>query len=243
MGRRTNRRLEMVLPVRIWGLDAAGKPFAQLTQTLDVNRTGARLGGVRSSIALGDVIGIQYKQQKARCKVAWVGPAGTPKRDQIAVECLEKDRIPWAAEIPDDRTVDEFDHRRARKQEARWHQRVTCHGGAEVRAPGQQGMSWAVLTDLSIRGCYLQTNTPLPAGAHPQLTIRAEGIEVLAHAVVRTSNRTLGMGLEFVDLTAAAKQRLQELIQKLLGASGGQREPGSRRSEKGTARDQREWRD
>ncbi len=220
MGRRTKNRIEMALPVRIFGLDSAGKPFAQSTQTLDVNRSGARLGGVRGTVARGDVIGLQYKQQKARCKVVWVGHAGSPKQDQIAVECLEKDRVPWAPELPDDRAVDEFDHRRVKKQEARWHQRVTCHGGAEVRAPGEPGMSWAVLTDLSLRGCYVQTNTPLAVGARPHLTIRAEGVELLTHAVVRTSNHTLGMGLEFVDLTPANKVRLQNVIQKLLGASG-----------------------
>jgi hypothetical protein len=219
MGRRTKNRIEMTLPVRIFGLDSAGKPFAQSTQTLDVNRSGARLGGVRGAVALGDVIGLQYKQQKARCKVVWVGHAGSPKQDQIAVECLEKDRVPWALELPEDRAVDEFDHRRAKKQEARWHQRVTCHGGAEVRAPGEQGMTWAVLTDLSMRGCYLQTNTPLPVGTEPHLTIRAESHEFLTKAVVRTSNRTLGMGLEFVDLTPPNKVRLQHVIQKLLGAS------------------------
>lgn len=243
MGRRTKRRIEMVLPVRIWGLDSAGKPFAQAAQTLDVNRTGARVGGVRGSIALGDVIGIQYKQQKARCKVVWLGHPGTPKQDQIAVECLEKDRIPWAPELPDDRAVDEFDHRRVKKQEARWHQRVTCHGGAEVRVPGGQAMSWAVLTDLSLRGCYLQTNTPLPVGARPHLAIRADDIEILTHAVVRTSNRTLGMGLEFMDVTPANKQRLQNLIQRLLGASGPAAEGSTRRPDRGKERHLRDWRD
>jgi len=219
MGRRKKNRIEMALPVRIFGLDSAGKPFAQATQTLDVNRNGARLCGVRGSVALGDVIGLQYKQQKARCKVVWVGHAGSPKQDQISVECLEKDRIPWAAELPDDRAVDGFDVRQVKKQEARWHQRVTCRGGAEVRVPGEPVMSWAVLTDLSLRGCYLQTNTPLPVGARPHLTIRAEDLEVLTHAVVRTSNRTLGMGLEFVDLTPANKVRLEHVIQNLQGAS------------------------
>lgn len=243
MGRRTKRRIEMVLPVRIWGLDSAGKPFAQATQTLDVNSTGARMGGVHSSLALGDVIGIQYKQQKARGKVVWLGAPGTPKQNQIAIECLEKGRIPWAPEIPDDRAADDFDHRQARKQELRWHQRVACHGGAEVRVPGQQGMSWAVLTDLSLRGCYLHTNSPLATGAHPQLTIKAENVEIVAEAVVRTSNRTLGMGLEFVDLAPHAKQRLQELIQKLLGASGAPAREGPHRAEKATARDLREWKD
>jgi hypothetical protein len=241
MGRRTKSRIEMALPVRIFGLDSAGKPFAQSTQTLDVSRSGARLGGVRGTVALGDVIGLQYKQQKARCKVIWVGRAGSPKQDQIAVECLEKDRIPWAPELPDDRAVDQFDHRQVRKQEARWHQRVTCHGGAEVRVPGEQGMSWAVLTDLSLRGCYLQTNTPLPVGTRPHLTIRAENVEVLTQSVVRTSNRTLGMGLEFVDLTPANKVRLENVIQKLLGASKPVAE--ERRPDRHKERHMRDWQD
>jgi hypothetical protein len=229
MGRRTKRRIEMVLPVRIWGLDAAGKPFAQPAQTLDVCGTGARVGGVRSTVALGDVIGMQYKQQKARCKVVWMGQPGTPKQDQIALEYLEKDRNPFALEIPDEPAVDEFDHRRVKKPEARWHQRVSCHGGAEVRGPGAKTGTWALLTDLSLRGCYLQTNAPLPVGTRAQLTIRAEDMHIPAHAVVRTSNRTLGMGLEFVDLTPANKQHLQELIDKLIKASGGAAEENKRR--------------
>jgi hypothetical protein len=241
LGRRTKNRIELALPVRIFGLDSAGKPFAQSTQTLDVNRSGARLGGVRGSVARGDVIGLQYKQQKARCKVVWVGAAGTPKQGQIAVECLEKDRIPWAPELPEDRTVDGFDHQKSKRQELRWHQRVTCHGGAEVRAAGQQGMTWAVLTDLSLRGCYLQTSTPLPVGAQPHLTIRAEDVELLTHAVVRTSNRTLGMGLEFVELTPVNKTRLENVIRKLLGASG--RGPEEHPADHRKERHMRDWQD
>lgn len=86
MGRRSKNRIEICLPVRIWGMDAAGKPFTHFVHTNDINRNGARLAGVPSLLALGDVIGLQYKQLKARCKVVWMGRPGTAKQDQIAIE-------------------------------------------------------------------------------------------------------------------------------------------------------------
>lgn len=100
MGRRTKNRIELVLPVRIWGMDSAGKPFSQFAHTIDVSHEGERLAGVRCLLGLDDVIGLQYKQLKVRCKVVWVGHPGTAKHDQVAFEYLEKEKNIWALEVP-----------------------------------------------------------------------------------------------------------------------------------------------
>ena len=44
-GNRRQKRIKMVLPVRISGKDSANKPINELAHTLDITPNGARLGG------------------------------------------------------------------------------------------------------------------------------------------------------------------------------------------------------
>src|ERR1041385_1420665 len=108
MGLRKKPRVKMVVPVRIWGTDSAGNPFDILAYTLNVSATGARLGGVKVPLGVGDAVTIQYKQQRARFKTAWLGQPGTPTQDQIGVALLEQDRQIWT-ELNDPSTyLDDF---------------------------------------------------------------------------------------------------------------------------------------
>ena len=108
MGLRKKPRVKMVVPVRIWGTDSAGNPFNILAYTLNVSTTGARLGGVKVPLGVGDAVTIQYKQQRALFKTAWLGQPGTPTQDQIGVALLEQDRQIWT-ELNDSRTyLDDF---------------------------------------------------------------------------------------------------------------------------------------
>ena len=53
------RRLERskaVLPVRISGNDISGEPYSELVHTLDVSRTGVRLGAVRRQLEVGSLV-------------------------------------------------------------------------------------------------------------------------------------------------------------------------------------------
>lgn len=96
MGERKKPRVKMVAPVRIWGMDSAGKPFNVLGYTLNVSSTGARLGGVKVPLGVGDAITIQYKQKRALFKVVWLGRPGAQTHEQIGVTLLEQDRQIWA---------------------------------------------------------------------------------------------------------------------------------------------------
>ncbi|MGH9523655.1 MAG: GAF domain-containing protein [Terriglobales bacterium] len=86
----------MVAPIRVWGNDSTGKVFNVLAHTLDVSSSGARIGGIRVSLGVGDAVTIQYKQQKALYKVAWVGRPGDKTQDQLGVALLEPERQIWA---------------------------------------------------------------------------------------------------------------------------------------------------
>lgn len=112
MGDRKRPRTKMVLPVRMWGMDSAGKPFNVLAYTLDISSTGARLGGVRVPLSVGEAVTLQYKQQRALFKVAWVGRPGEKTHEQVGIYTLEADKHVWL-EIPEPtRFVDEFERKR-----------------------------------------------------------------------------------------------------------------------------------
>ena len=57
MDRRKERRLNLELPVRIWGVDRMSRPFAEIVRARNVSTRGAVLIGVRSKIQTGEAAG------------------------------------------------------------------------------------------------------------------------------------------------------------------------------------------
>jgi hypothetical protein len=66
IGKRRQKRMKMVLPVRVWARDAANKPVLELAHTLDITPNGARLGAIRHELKAGDKLMLQYHQRKNR---------------------------------------------------------------------------------------------------------------------------------------------------------------------------------
>ncbi len=97
----------MVLPVRISGTDAAGKSFNLLAYTLDISTGGARVGGITVQPAAGATVNVQYKQQRARFRVAWVGQPSTGKAEQIGIEYLPDEKYIWI-DLPSEDFLDEY---------------------------------------------------------------------------------------------------------------------------------------
>ncbi len=99
--KRHRKRIKMVLPIRVWGTDANGKPFVCLSHTLDVTPHGVRIGGFSAVVSPGERIGITRGMQKAHFRVAWVGQRGSPTEDQIGVQLLELDKDVWGLKLPE----------------------------------------------------------------------------------------------------------------------------------------------
>jgi hypothetical protein len=76
-----------------------------------------------------------------------------------------------------------------------------------------QNAGWGICTDLSRTGCYIETAYPLPQDARLEITLRLEGREVQATAVVRTSKPNWGMGLQFLKLSDEDRAFLTELVE------------------------------
>ena len=84
------------LVARVFGMDAEGRPFSRKAHILDISDRGARLSGLDAKLLVGDVIGVQLGDRKARCRVIWfTGPAPPI---EVGVEIVAGQPCPWDRE-------------------------------------------------------------------------------------------------------------------------------------------------
>jgi len=217
MGKRNTDRLKLVLPVRLWGVDTTGKPFHQMAHTLNVNHSGARLGGVRVLMPVDEIVGVQYKHKKARFKVVWLGRPGTKSEEQIGITRIQGEQEIWPLELPTVVIHDEYEAPPPKKSDLdkRDVRRYACSGGIEIRQRHAKGPGvWAALTDISLGGCFSQMASPFPKDANIDFTIRIGTVEIRGVGAIRSSLQGVGMGVDFLTLPAADRERLEYLIEK-----------------------------
>src|SRR5215469_8521492 len=208
MSRRREPRVERNFEVKVWGLDRHGKPFMQHARTLDITRLGARLIGI-DCVNVGETIGIQNGDQKARFKVVWMGRENTPKAGQIGVHCLEAEKaifsrppqdIPKPAFFQPAIPESGFEPPKAPRPVKldvsavrRKHPRYPCTGGVELRQQEGSPPAWGNVSDISLTGCYVGTPTTLPLGSMLIFHLRTHDLEIKGRAVVKTSHHAVGM--------------------------------------------------
>jgi hypothetical protein len=92
------QRAKAVLPVRISGNDISGKSYSELVHTLDVSRSGVRLGAVRRQLEVGSLVVLQYRQHKSEFRVVWTKPLGSGAEQQVGLEAdAQKDM--WGLDV------------------------------------------------------------------------------------------------------------------------------------------------
>jgi hypothetical protein len=85
---RPDPRLATDLSVRVWGMAASGQTFNQTIHARNISISGALLSGLEHALKVGDVIGVQYKDRKTRCKVVWVMDTNSPQKMQAGIEII-----------------------------------------------------------------------------------------------------------------------------------------------------------
>jgi hypothetical protein len=88
-------------------------------------------------------------------------------------------------------------------------------GGAEVQQQGVDSRIWARLTDISLSGCYLEIMSPLPVLTYVNLGLTLEEQRVQAKGQVMVSHPHFGMGIQFIELSAADQQMLESWLAAL----------------------------
>jgi hypothetical protein len=193
--------------MRVWGMGADGRAFSQHARAHNISGGGALLCQIEHDLRIGDTIGVQAGEKKARCKVVWATNTKSVQKIQVGVQLVSKLECPWIALLP---KID--DGPTVAPGRRRWNRHkieipITLH---EERTPIPIRVT---ATDVSGSGCYVETLSPFPIESRldAELWIGEERVTTLA--MVRTSDPRVGMGVEFVGLKTQDQRRFQEYLQ------------------------------
>ena len=214
MNQRPEPRLATDLIVRIWGMSADGRPFFQNVEARNISNAGALLCGLDHQLTAGDIVGVQLGDRKARFKVVWAISTQPLNKVQVGVQLVHGQVCPWKEELNAEQMKAEeppkptgFNKRKFVRHKLNFPIEVTDQrgGSAHMRTNA---------TDISGRGCYIETQLPLPFGTKLEVVFWMESEKITTPAVVRASDPGVGMGIEFTGLSEETQQRFQQLLEK-----------------------------
>jgi hypothetical protein len=200
-------RLSVDLPVRIWGMNAEGRPFSQSAHAYNISSEGALISGVESELKVGDVIGVQCGEKKTRCTVIWVMNTGAVKKNQVGVKLVAEQECPWKSYLPLDGATVTI----AASNRRHWH-RHKISLPLELRDERINAPLRINATDVSGNGCYVETMLPLPLGTVLRVDFWLDSEHINITALVRTCDPGVGNGIEFTGMPADTKKRMQDYL-------------------------------
>jgi len=188
---------------------ANGQTFNQQVQARNISISGALFSGLEHQLKVGDVVGVQYNNQKTRCKVIWVMDSGAIQKFQAGVQIVTGQDCPWKEQLTPDQITPQPEPNNRRK-----FARHRVSFPLEVRDERVQTPMRVNATDISGNGCYVETILPLAIGTTLRVDFWVDTEKISTSAVVRTSDPGVGMGIEFIGLTPDTKQRVQNHLDK-----------------------------
>ena len=195
--------------MRVFGMTAQGKPFVQKARTENISLNGALISGIDDALNVGDTIGVQLEQKKARFRVVRVS-SGLAGRYQIGLQMQDGQESPWTTVLPGHQAPSETV---ATKRRRRPRHRILIN--IELRDEHTRSPLRVTATDISGNGCYVESMRPFAAGTNLKAQLLM-GIErLMTSAVVRTCDQGLGMGIEFMTLTTEQQDEFQRFLQRL----------------------------
>jgi PilZ domain len=210
-------RVDVDLLVRVFGMGADGRPFLQNAHAHNISNHGAKLSGIEHQLKAGEVIGVQFGDKKGRFKVVWVIDAGHLRKTEAGVQLVDGQQCPWLDEMLKSESAvapaksDESSDKNQRK-----FPRHRVPFPIEIRTERSSGTHMRTqATDISGRGCYVESLLPLPAGTALNITFWLEEQKITAPSVVRTCDGGVGMGIEFTGLDLGTQERLQKQVEKM----------------------------
>jgi hypothetical protein len=198
MGERCEPRVDVQVPVRIFGTDKSGCVFSKKVLTVNVSRVGVELAEIDVQLAVGDIIGLTYASKRGHFRVKWVGTAGSSKEGYVGLMNITPEKPLWDFAIP---TVTS-DTYAAGLVERRKHPRFRCQNSVEIHVEGGPSY-WGNVADLSLGGCYVETPIPLNPGTKLSVAIWIEQSKVIVQGTVVHRTPGLGIGILFHQLSDA----------------------------------------
>lgn len=186
-------------------------------------------------VNVGEVIGIRHRDEKARYAVSWVSDEDTQQTRSIGVDCLEDKNffdVRRVASVQSISTAAAYARENGNVPKAgvpglpqmpnrREAERFNCRVAADVAMMNGVSQAYAWVIDISEKGCYLQMVSPFAVGIEIAVSIHAVDLKkespLTMRAIVRTSHPMVGMGIEFLAVTAEDKRRIQIVLEQLGG--------------------------
>jgi hypothetical protein len=186
-------------------MGADGRAFSQHARAHNISAGGALLCAIERDLKIGDTIGVQAGEKKARCRVVWTMNTRSAQKIQAGVQLLSKPECPWIALLtktnhPAPATV---------PGRRRWDRHKITFLIALHDDRTQVPMR-VTATDISGSGCYVETLSPLPIGTALGAELWMGQERLTTRALVRTSDPRVGMGIEFVGLKTEEQRRFQD---------------------------------
>jgi hypothetical protein len=210
MGRRSQPRKAVEVPVRIFGTDASGQIFSEKVVTVTVSRNGAELSGVRSKLALDEIVGLSYGTQRVHFRVKWIGDAGTPTAGHVGLLNIAPEKPLWDFPLPPD-AVDVY---QPGSTERRKSPRYRCQNSVEVHVQGGASF-WGTVADLSLSGCYAEMALPVEPGTKLRVGIWFGQTKAWAQAQVTHITPGLGVGLRFIEISDQDRDQIRRFLESL----------------------------
>jgi hypothetical protein len=210
MGRRSQLRKPVEVPVRIFGTDSSGEVFSEKALTVNVSRNGAELAEVRSHLALDEIIGLTYGKNRAHFRVKWMGRPGTPKAGHLGLLNIAPEKPLWDFPLP----ADAVDVYQPGNTELRQHPRFRCQNSIEVHVNGGASF-WGTVADLSLGGCYVEMPIPLEPGTRLKVGIWLGQSKAWAQAQVAHRTPGLGIGLSFLEISESDRDQIRRFLAHL----------------------------
>ncbi len=196
MGRRSQPRKQIEVPVRIFGTDSHGQIFSEKVSTVSVSRSGAEVAGVRSDVGLDEIVGLTYGNNRVHFRVKWIGPPGTPRAGHLGLLNIAPEKPLWDFALPDtaedDYQANSIEHRKS--------PRYRCQNSIEIHVPDGPSF-WGTVADLSLSGCYVEIPIPFEMGKNLKVGIWFGQNKAWANARVAHRTPGMGVGLIFTEIS------------------------------------------
>lgn len=203
-------RVAVDLQLRVWGMGADSRAFLQHAHARNISSGGALLSGIERDLKIGETIGVQYGEKKARCKVVWASKTSALQKIQVGVKLLRKLECPWTAALL---TV-ERPGPIASQSRRKWN-RHKISFLIELQNERVNMPMRVSATDISANGCYVEAIVPLSVGTSLKVDLWIASEKITTRSIVRASDPGVGMGIEFVGLKSEERQRFQGYLDAL----------------------------
>ena len=211
MGKRSEPRKQVQVPVRIFGTDRQGRIFSETVATVDVSRSGVKLSGVKAQLQVDEIIGLTCGTNKVHFRVKWAGQQGSPTEGQIGLLNLTPERPLWDLHLPLG-VMDTF--RPEFHGERRKTPRMKCDVPVELRPEGEANM-WGKASDISLGGCFVEMPIPLKPDTKFEIALWIGETKVRLRGEVASTAPGFGIGVRFVNVGAQERERLAKHIDAL----------------------------